>query len=77
MRRREFIQNLSLATAGLTIINFPVRGKMAPSNKVIVGVMGVNSRGAYLAKSYAQLPGVEVAYICDVEEKALQTVWTH
>ena len=72
MRRRAFIKDLSLATAGLTIINFPVRGKMAPSNKVVVGVMGVNSRGAYLAKSYSQLSGVEVGYICDVEEKALQ-----
>ncbi|HWK08245.1 MAG TPA: Gfo/Idh/MocA family oxidoreductase [Puia sp.] len=72
MRRRDFVKNISLATAGLTIINFPVRGKMAPSNKVILGVMGVNSRGAYLAKSFSQLPNVEVAYICDVEDKAIQ-----
>ena len=72
MRRREFVQQVSMATAGLTIINFPIRGKMAPSNKVILGVMGVNSRGAYLAKSFSQLPGVEVAFICDVEDKALQ-----
>src|ERR1700748_2129764 len=72
MRRRKFLQDVSLATAGLTIINFPIRGKMAPSNKVIVAVMGVNSRGAYLAKSFSHLPGVEVAYICDVEEKAIQ-----
>src|ERR1700730_17158893 len=72
IHRREFLKTASLATAGLTIINFPIYGKMAPSNKVIVAVMGVNSRGAYLAKSFSQLPGVEVAYICDVEEKALQ-----
>jgi predicted dehydrogenase len=72
MHRKDFIKNISMATAGLTIINFPVRGKMAPSNKVIVGVMGVNSRGSYLAKSYSQLPNVEVAYICDVEDKAIQ-----
>ena len=72
MQRREFLHKVSMASAGLTIINFPIRGKMAPSNKVIVGVMGVNSRGAYLAKSFSQLPGTEVAYICDVEEKALQ-----
>src|SRR6186713_2790018 len=71
MRRRDFIQNISLATAGVTILNFPVRGKMAPSNKIVLGVMGVNGRGSYLAKSYSQLPGVEVAYICDVEEKAI------
>lgn len=57
MRRREFVQKVSMATAGLTIINFPIRGKMAPSNKVILGIMGVNSRGAYLAKSFSGLPG--------------------
>jgi predicted dehydrogenase len=74
--RREFLRNASLATAGITLINFPIRGKAAPSNKVIVAVMGVNSRGAYLAKSFSQLEGVEVAYICDVEDKALQNGMT-
>jgi len=71
MQRRKFIKDAGLATAGITILNFPVFGKKAPSNKVIVAVSGVNSRGAYLAKSFASLPDVEVAYICDVEEKAI------
>ena len=71
MHRRDFIRTASLATAGVTIINFPIRGKMAPSNKVVIAVMGVNSRGAYLAKSFSQLPNVEVGYICDVEAKAI------
>src|SRR5438046_5438270 len=72
MNRKAFIKNASLATAGITILNFPIFGKSAPSNKVIVAVMGVNSRGAYLAKSFATSPDVEVAYICDVEDKAIQ-----
>src|SRR5689334_21347225 len=72
MDRRTFIKNTSLATAGITILNFPVCGKNVPSDKVVVAVMGVNSRGSYLAKSFSQLPNVEVAYICDVEEKAIQ-----
>ena len=71
MRRRDFIKNTSMATAGITILNFPVFGKNAPSNKVVVAVMGVNSRGEYLVESFAKLPNVEVAYICDVEEKAI------
>ncbi len=71
MERRGFIKNATLATAGLTIINFPIFGKNAPSNKVVVAVMGVNSRGAYLAKCFSQLPQVEVAYICDVYDKAI------
>src|SRR6266498_4957581 len=72
MHRRKFIKDTGLATVGVTILNFPVFGKNAPSNKVILAVMGVNSRGAYLAKSFASLPNVEVAYICDVEDKAIQ-----
>ncbi len=71
MNRRSFIKNTSVATAGVTILNFPVFGKLAPSNKVVVAVMGVNSRGAYLADCFSQLANVEVAYICDVEENAI------
>lgn len=71
MKRREFIRHTSLATAGITILNFPVFGKNAPGNKVVIAVMGVNSRGAYLAESFSKLPNVEVAYLCDVEEKAI------
>ena len=72
MQRRDFLKNSSSIAAGITILNFPVFGKNAPSNKVVLGVMGVNSRGAYLAKSFSQIPNVEVAYLCDVEEKAIQ-----
>src|SRR5580692_3410335 len=71
MDRRTFLKDTSLASAGVTLLNFPVFGKNAPSNKVVVGVMGVHSRGSYLAKCYSQLPNVEVAYICDVEDKAI------
>ncbi len=61
-----------MAGAGLTVLNFPIFGKNAPSNKVVLAVMGVNSRGSYLAKSYSQLANVEIAYICDVEDGAIQ-----
>ena len=71
MKRRDFIRQASVATAGVTILNFPVFGKSAPSNKVIVAVMGVNSRGAYLAECFSRLANVEVAYICDVEDQAI------
>ena len=72
MKRREFIRHTSLATAGITILNFPIFGKNAPSNKVVLAAMGVYSRGAYLAKCFSELPNVEIAYICDVEETAIK-----
>ena len=71
MKRRDFIKNTSFAAAGITFLNFPVFGKNAPSNKVQLAVMGVNSRGNYLAELFAGLPNVEIAYLCDVEEKAI------
>lgn len=71
MKRREFVRQASITAAGITILNFPVFGKNAPSNKVVVAVMGVNSRGAYLAECFSKLPNVEVAYICDVEDAAI------
>ncbi len=71
MKRREFIRKTSFAAAGISILKFPVFGKNAPSNKVVVAAMGVNSRGAYLAENFAKLQNVEVAYICDVEDKAI------
>ncbi len=71
MKRRDFIKTTSVAAAGITILNFPVFGKKAPSNKVITAVMGTYSRGAYLAECFAKLPNAEVAYICDVEEQAI------
>ncbi|MEP7107331.1 MAG: Gfo/Idh/MocA family oxidoreductase [Ferruginibacter sp.] len=73
MERRDFIKNTSIAAAGgLTILNFPVFGKTAPSNTVIIAVMGVNARGAYHAENFSKIPGVEVAYICDVEDDAIK-----
>jgi len=71
MKRRQFIRDASITTAGITILNFPVFGKNAPSNKVLIAVMGVNGRGAYLADCFSQLPNVEVNYLCDVEERAI------
>jgi predicted dehydrogenase len=72
MNRRKFIRNTSLASAGITILNFPVFGKLAPSNKITLAVMGVNSRGAHLAKCFSEFPGAEIAYICDVEDGAIK-----
>lgn len=71
MNRKEFLINSSLTAGGITILNFPIFGKNAPSNKVTLAIMGVNSRGTYLAESFSKLPNVEIAYICDVEDGAI------
>ena len=72
MERRNFIKNSALLTGGVTILNFPIFGRNAPSTKIVLGVMGLNSRGNYLASSFSKLPNVEVGYLCDVEDGALK-----
>lgn len=72
MKRRDFIRKSSLAAAGgFTIMNHGMFGSVAPSDKVVIAIMGLNSRGAYHAKNFSAIPGVEVAYLCDVEDGAI------
>ncbi len=74
--RRKFIRNTSLA--GTTFLLSPLLSSAGslyagrPARKVVVAVMGTNSRGMYLAKTFAGLSDVEVAYICDVDATVLQ-----
>jgi predicted dehydrogenase len=37
----------------------------------MVGIMGTNSRGMFLATSFAKLPTVEIAYVCDPDANVL------
>ncbi len=39
MERRKFIKETGLVTAGITILNLPIFGRKAPSNKVVLAVM--------------------------------------
>jgi len=59
LTRRTFLGASAAAVAsapGLTA---------AANDKVVVGVMGCGGRGNHLARSFAALPNVEVAVVCD------------
>ncbi len=43
--------------------------KAAPSEKVIIGVMGTGGRGTYLATAFARRADAEVAYVCDADAR--------
>jgi len=66
IHRRQFISQTALGGAGLAALTAIASAKEAPSNRVVVGVMGL-SRGRALAAAFAQQPGVEVRYLCDVD----------
>jgi predicted dehydrogenase len=71
MNRKTFINNAGLAAASMLLPQSMFAFTGSPANKVTLAVMGTNGRGEFLATSFAKLPDVEVAYICDVDETVL------
>lgn len=75
--RREFLRATSAAAAigalgGLAQAADEKPASKGPGEKIVVGVMGVNSRGAGLANVFATLPDCEVGAICDVDDAAIE-----
>lgn len=72
MKRRSFINRSALAGAALMTNANLFAFKGSPGEKIVVGVMGTNGRGEYLATLYSSLHDVEVGYICEVDDNVLQ-----
>lgn len=70
-KRRDFIRQSALAGAGILLSPSVFSSTKFQSDKVVIGVVGTNSRGHYLARMFAQLRNVEVGYICDVDANVL------
>lgn len=73
LSRRRFNTGLSTAAAGAASLNLVsnLSGQDAASNRLVVGVMGL-SRGRGHIKGWLQVPGVEIGYVCDVDNGRLQ-----
>lgn len=68
LARREFLG--AAATAGAALATQKVfSAETAPNRKLVVGVMGLGGRGTGLACDFQRQPGVEVAYVCDVDRR--------
>src|SRR5574337_252284 len=66
--RREFMKRAAIGTAGAGIA-LPALGKAAqaaPSDKVIVGVIGTGRQGRGDLRAFREQPDVEIAAVCDV-----------
>ena len=48
--------------------------RTSPNDKVVLGIMGVNGRGAAIARGMAAAGSTDIAYICDVDSRALGRV---
>jgi predicted dehydrogenase len=74
LQRRDFIKKVAATGIGLGIssVSGPfILANGSANEKLVVGIMGTNARGAALAQGFAKLPGAEVAYICDVDDQAI------
>lgn len=73
--RREFLHDVAAGSALMTLGAMSLaelRAAEAPSQKITVGIMGTNGRGIELAKRYVTMPGVNLAYLCDVDQRNVQ-----
>jgi predicted dehydrogenase len=77
--RRDFIKKAAAGTVGLTVgskISVSTASgykSISGANEVIrVAIIGCNGRGASMAGTFARQTNVEVIYICDVDDVAMQ-----
>ena len=65
--RRRF---LGVAAATGLLAGWGARaGATGPNETIVLGVMGVGGRGKDHIRGFSALPGVEIAYVCDVDER--------
>lgn len=69
MNRREFLGFSALGLAGLTILpSWSINGiRIAPSDRVVLGFIGLGQQGLSDFHSFSQCPGVQVVAGCDVD----------
>jgi len=69
--RRSFLKtSAAVSTAVTSLAAQAAAARNQAPDKVVVGIMGVG-RGSALAKYFADVPGVEVRYLCDIDSKRL------
>lgn len=75
IKRRDFIKQAAASSMGLGLMTAgspTILYNGSANEKIVVAIMGTNSRGSALAQGFAKLKGAEVAYICDVDDEALE-----
>jgi predicted dehydrogenase len=75
--RRSFIKQVGATGVGLTLGGLTFSAKsyaniIGANERFNVAVMGTNGRGAGMARNFQSIKDVEMIYVCDVEDKALE-----
>lgn len=66
INRRQFLDRAAFGAAGAALVSQAAFAQETPSERIVVGVMGL-SRGVALARIFAAQPDVEVRYVCDTD----------
>ncbi len=71
--RRAFLKHSALTGAAIATAKAArsLGAADSPQGAVVLGVIGTNGRGTALAASFAGIGGARVAYVCDVDERAI------
>lgn len=77
--RREFIKNVAIGTAAVSVggvlPGFSAKSYnniVGANDRIKMGAIGVNARGNALAGGFAKENGCEIAYVCDVDKRAME-----
>jgi predicted dehydrogenase len=72
MDRRKFLAvtgRTALGIAARSTLLRPGTRAVAASDKLVVGIMGLKGRGLELVEALVKRPDVEIAYLCDVDQR--------
>ncbi len=72
IHRRDFIRQTSVLTAAVAFSPVALRAANSANRKITIAIMGCNNRGMDHIAGYLALPDAEVAFICDVDSRAVE-----
>ena len=70
--RRDFIRQTSTLTAAVALSPVALRAANSSNRKITIAVMGCNNRGMNHIDGYLAQPDAEIAWICDVDSRAVE-----
>ncbi|MDX1637428.1 MAG: Gfo/Idh/MocA family oxidoreductase, partial [Balneolaceae bacterium] len=72
--RRDFLRQLALGGAGLTLgVSAKSYGNIIGANEQVnIGVAGLNGRGKALMRAVQDVPNARLTHVCDVDRRAME-----
>jgi predicted dehydrogenase len=69
LNRRQFLQSAAIATSATLV---PSISSLGANEKIVIGIIGPGGMGMNHLRNFANYKDVEIAYVCDPDEKRRQ-----